>query len=112
MTVSLSIKNVPDALARAVRERASRNHRSLQGELMALLMSAAHSSAEAADQPPAAYAVEARRRPAKTAGTAAPGAPGAPGVLTLQQLWTRGKRRGLATPSESARFVREDRDRR
>ena len=39
--VNLSIKNVPDALAAKLRERAERNHRSLQGELMAILESAA-----------------------------------------------------------------------
>jgi plasmid stability protein len=41
MPVNLSIKNVPDALAGRLRERAERNHRSLQGELMAILESAA-----------------------------------------------------------------------
>ena len=37
MSVNLSIKNVPDALADKLRQRAEANHRSLQGELMALL---------------------------------------------------------------------------
>jgi plasmid stability protein len=37
MPVNLSIKNVPDALADRLRERAERSHRSLQGELMAIL---------------------------------------------------------------------------
>jgi len=37
MPVNLSIKNVPDELAQRLRERAARNHRSLQAELMALL---------------------------------------------------------------------------
>lgn len=37
MAVNLSIKNVPDAVATRLRERAGRNHRSLQGELMAIL---------------------------------------------------------------------------
>jgi antitoxin FitA len=37
MTVNLSIKNVPDDLAQRLKERAARNHRSLQGELMAIL---------------------------------------------------------------------------
>ena len=41
MAVNLSIKNVPDALAAKLRERAERNHRSLQGELMAILELAA-----------------------------------------------------------------------
>ena len=37
MPVTLSIKDVPDDLADALRERARRNHRSLQGELMAMV---------------------------------------------------------------------------
>lgn len=41
MPVNLSIKNVPDELAALLRERAARNHRSLQGELMAIVEAAA-----------------------------------------------------------------------
>jgi hypothetical protein len=37
---NLSIKDVPEAWAEALRQRAARNHRSLQGELMAILESA------------------------------------------------------------------------
>lgn len=37
MPVNLSIKNVPDNLAESLRQRAQANHRSLQGELMAVL---------------------------------------------------------------------------
>lgn len=37
MPVNLSVKNVPDELAEKVRERAERHHRSLQGEMMAIL---------------------------------------------------------------------------
>lgn len=37
MPVNLSIKNVPDDLARRLRERAAASHRSMQGELMAIL---------------------------------------------------------------------------
>jgi antitoxin FitA len=35
--VNLSIKNVPDEVAVKLRQRAKTNHRSLQGELLALL---------------------------------------------------------------------------
>lgn len=41
MGVNLSIKDVPDALAGQLRQRAARNHRSLQGELMAIIEQAA-----------------------------------------------------------------------
>ncbi len=37
MSVSLSIKNVPDDLVQRLRERAERRHRSLQGELLAII---------------------------------------------------------------------------
>lgn len=40
MPVNLSVKQVPDALVAALRERASRHHRSLQGELVAILQEA------------------------------------------------------------------------
>ena len=41
MTVNLLIKNVPEALAEKLRLRAERHHRSLQGELMAIVSEAA-----------------------------------------------------------------------
>ena len=37
MPVNLSIKNVPDHIAEQIRRRAAKHHRSLQGELIALL---------------------------------------------------------------------------
>lgn len=37
---NLSIKNVPDEIVEKLRERAAGNHRSLQGELMALVCAA------------------------------------------------------------------------
>ena len=37
MPVSLSIKNVPDDLAERLRAEAVENHRSMQGQLMAIL---------------------------------------------------------------------------
>lgn len=41
MPVNLSVKNVPEDLAERLRQRAKRHHRSLQGELMAILEEAA-----------------------------------------------------------------------
>ncbi|MBI4677087.1 MAG: Arc family DNA-binding protein [Elusimicrobia bacterium] len=37
MALNVSIKNVPEAVVERLRERARRNHRSLQGELLAIL---------------------------------------------------------------------------
>jgi plasmid stability protein len=45
MPVTLSVKNVPDAVARRLKARARRNHRSLQGELLALVEEAAEAPA-------------------------------------------------------------------
>jgi hypothetical protein len=41
---TLSIKDVPDDLAERLRQRAARNHRSLQGELMAIIEQAVQPS--------------------------------------------------------------------
>lgn len=57
---SLSIKDVPEPLLEAIRRRAARNHRSLQGELMALLEAAATLAGTEIDT--------AAARPASTAG--------------------------------------------
>jgi plasmid stability protein len=45
---NLSIKDVPESWAEALRQRAARHHRSLQGELMAILEQAL----DRADAPP------------------------------------------------------------
>lgn len=37
MSVNLSIKNAPDEVVARLRERAKRHHRSLQGELLAII---------------------------------------------------------------------------
>lgn len=43
---NLSIKDVPEVWAEALRQRAARNHRSLQGELMAILERAVADTAD------------------------------------------------------------------
>lgn len=43
---NLSIKDVPEAWAESLRQRAARNHRSLQGELMAIIEQAVISGAD------------------------------------------------------------------
>lgn len=40
MAVDLSIKNAPDEVVRLLRQRAQRHHRSLQGELLAIIEAA------------------------------------------------------------------------
>lgn len=48
---NLSIKNVPEALAERLRQRAALNHRSLQGELMAIIEQAVEAPVERGETP-------------------------------------------------------------
>ena len=48
MAVNLSIKNAPDDVVARLKRRAARHHRSLQGELLAILESAAREQSAAA----------------------------------------------------------------
>ena len=41
---NLSVKDVPESVPERLRQRAARNHRSLQGELMAIIEQAAYES--------------------------------------------------------------------
>jgi plasmid stability protein len=113
MSQTLTIRNVPDSLARKLKTRAERNHRSLQGEVMAILVHA--SAANAAEQTAAPYRASVTERAEKTTvpGTALqPAAATAGKKLTIEEIWERGKRLGLSGPNESARIVRKLRDER
>jgi plasmid stability protein len=48
---NISIKDVPETWAQALRQRAARNHRSLQGELMAIIEQAALAEQESPATP-------------------------------------------------------------
>lgn len=97
---SLSVKDVPEPLAEKLRQRAARNHRSLQGELMAILEAAAHEPAEIAS---AAGPTAWRQRLA------------AQGIPVLRQGWRSAEdliaesRHWTTTPS-SVEAIREMRD--
>jgi len=62
MGINLSIKDVPEDLAQRLRERAARNHRSLQGELMSIIEQAAVRAAAplAVTESEADYVVQSR----------------------------------------------------
>jgi len=75
---NLSIKDVPESVAAALRQRATRHHRSLQGELMALV--------------PQAAAEEAQAAPAHGWG-AAPARVSAEATKTLEQIAREHRRR-------------------
>ncbi len=66
MTVNLSIKGVPESIAEGLRQRAQRNHRSLQGELMAIIeQAAAPAPASAGADEPAEPPRRAAARPGR-----------------------------------------------
>jgi plasmid stability protein len=104
----LTIKQVPEPLAEKLRRRATASHRSLQGELMAILESAVLDGALQAKEPepPAYVAREHAGRPAgrkvKTHGRR----------LTLSELWKRARRLGPRGKSESTAILRALRDER
>lgn len=100
MPVTLTIKQVPDRLAQKLRTRAAANHRSLQGELMAILSEAVEHAPRAAEPEPPAYHV---KRPPRKVAAHGP-------RLTLEELWERSHRLGPKSPSESAKSVRQLRD--
>jgi plasmid stability protein len=68
MPVNLSIKNAPDDVVQRLRERAERHHRSLQGELMAIIEAAAREDRPAT---PHDILAEVRRLGVQTASEAA-----------------------------------------
>lgn len=100
---NLSIKDVPEPWAEALRQRAARNHRSLQGELMAIIERAAAAEASA---PEAGQGGQA-------AGEAARGSlPLRRGSKTIEQIFDAHIAR-FPKPIHGARavdLIREDRD--
>jgi plasmid stability protein len=68
MTVTLSIKNAPDDVVARLRRRAERHHRSLQGELLAIIEEAVR---EERALSPAELLAEVRRLGVRTEAEAA-----------------------------------------
>ena len=103
MGVNLSIKSVPEAWAERLRLRAERNHRSLQGELMAIVE----------------QALAAVPRAASVTGTPMAGESWQSGSLSVEQTsalllaqhGTPGARAAAKLP-RAVDIVRADRDRR
>jgi plasmid stability protein len=91
---SLSIKDVPEPLLAAIRRRAARNHRSLQGELMALLEAAAGAPETTTARPSGKAAAEATRSFAEAAA----------------EFRSRFPARPAGKSGSSAEFIREMRD--
>jgi len=105
---NLSIKDVPESVAAALRQRAARNHRSLQGELMALVVQAAAEESRSAPAPDWAPPAAAAR-----GGAARGGAAGAAATKTIEQVALEHRARRpspLRGPARAGALVRRDRD--
>ena len=86
-TVTLSVKNVPADLAKRLKERAQKNNRSLQGELLTILEDAGHAQLSLSDI---------------AAGH---------GQLSLSDIAALAKKLGIKSDkNESTQWIREDRD--
>jgi antitoxin FitA len=108
MPVTLTIKEVPDRVADKLRQRAAASHRSLQGELMAILEQAlAQEAWQVRQQEPAPYAAKPGRRRAASTPVPAHGR-----RMSLGELWERSRRLGAPSKTESAEIVRKLRDER
>jgi plasmid stability protein len=90
MSVSLSVKNVPDELAARLRARAAQNKRSLQGELLSILEEAVGA------------------RPALAIARTPP----AGGWLSIDEVVERAKRRFPGGTPSSVDLIRKMRDER
>lgn len=100
---NLSIKDVPEAWAEALRQRAARNHRSLQGELMAILERAV---ADGADVASPGLSVGGAGRPL-------PGARSRQAWKTVEQVVAELRARfpqGVDVGPSSIDLIRQDRD--
>ncbi len=98
---TLSIKDVPEQWAQALRQRAARNHRSLQGELMALIEQAATGTPEPSVQNATHGALR------RSAGVARRGG------KTIEQIYAEHLKRFPAPFTEgpmSVDIIRQDRD--
>ncbi len=88
MPVNLSIKDVPDAVVKRLKARAAGHHRSLQGELMALVEAAARE---------------------EEAGLVGPGQRAAH-LLTPAQVVAQIRAAGVRSPADSVGIIRRMRE--
>lgn len=101
MPVNLSIKDVPDHVAAALRARAERNHRSLQGELMAIVAQAAAEAATTIGAEPASIVPPAKPPSLRR------------GSRTIEQIAAEHRARypePFARVPRAVDLIREDRD--
>lgn len=118
MPVNLSVKKVDDALAQRLRDRAARNRRSLQQELVAILESAGggpvtRSTVDRVREQRAPYlASRGRRIPPKSESALIIRQARDERTVSLADLYDRLEKLGVHTPSESTAWIRQMRSER
>ena len=108
MTVTLTIKQVPDKLAARLRSRAESNHRSLQGELMAIVSAAVVEATRTAAAPEAPGYLAQPKRQGKSARKVDLSAHGP--KLTVAPAWELSRKLGPPSKDESTAIIRAARD--
>ncbi len=116
--IDLSIKRVPEKMAKRLRERAAHNHRSLQGELMAILHEAVGDPSNAGATRSVTRAREAVPSNARPSGwIIAPKSESALMIredregrtFTIRDLHRYVSGLGQGTPDESTEWIRQER---
>jgi len=117
MPVNLSIKNAPDDVVERLRQRAAKNHRSLQGELLAIIETATltpkHSPAEILARIKG-LGIETPANSVEIIRAARDGdydLDAQPASMTPKQFLARVRELELRTASESVDMIRADRER-
>jgi hypothetical protein len=111
MAVDFSIKRVPPELARRLRRRAEMNHRSLQGELMAILQDAV------SQEPAVSRQAQVQATPPRERRRVAPASESALIIrqaregrtFNVADLHRYVSSLGPGTPDESTRWIRQGR---
>lgn len=96
--LNLSIRNVPDDVADLLKARAQRNHRSVQGEIMAILEDAISGGPGLREQQRAFLRED--QQPTSDARK-----------LTVREIAQWARKAGLKTAPDSVQMIRDDRDR-
>jgi len=107
MGVNLSIKNVPTEKVELLKQRARSNHRSLQGELLALIDLAVIPQQRASDE----LAENGRKLGLATPPESVRMIREDRGTLTIDEAVAKIRKLGLTRHNEAVRMIREDRDR-
>ena len=107
--MNLSIKNVPDDLAERLRQRAKRNHRSLQGELLAILSNALSVGGSSMSEGRVSESIGAMREDRNREFVVEPIMRR---TLTVKEAREQMRALGVRTKDEVVQMIREDRDRR